>query len=150
NLFWPRWVKQLANLGLVSVGWEYGTLRAFGRGLADALNGQFTTRVRWLMAFPVMMALQATAYQAFKTGSLPASWRNFVTRATGGTLPSGNPELALPPGPEKEALQWYSLLRRADSLPLVLQSAGIYAGQKANPFLRSVEDIFRSKTMGEW
>jgi hypothetical protein len=104
------------------------------------------------MAFPMMMAMQATAYQAFKTATTPFStgWLNFVTPQTGGQTPSGNPELALPPGPEKEMLQWYSLLRRADSLPLVGQGILQYAQGKANPFTRSVMDFFKSRTMGDW
>lgn len=152
NLNWPKLAKQAANLGLVSVGWEYGTLRAFSRGLDDATNGEFSTRARWLMAFPMMMAIQSTAYQALRGQGLPTSITDLYAPRTGGYVGSHTgsaPERALLPGPQKEAMQWYLLARATGNFADFWKGVASYGLNKQSPVVRTVEDFFTSKDFGD-
>jgi hypothetical protein len=76
NLFWNRYFKQALNLFIVSVGWEFGTLRAFKSGFEDigarafgADRGLTSTRARWIPAFLTMSALQNNVSQYLHTGT---------------------------------------------------------------------------------
>jgi hypothetical protein len=79
NLFWPNTLKQSLNLVTVSLGWEYGSLRAAGLAGNKAdqakLQGRLTMdRLRWLVALPLVDAVMGSAYQFLKTGTLPDSF----------------------------------------------------------------------------
>lgn len=149
NLNWPKLAKQLANLGLVSVGWEYGTMRAFSTGMTDLSgNDYFSTRARWLAAFPMMMAIQSTAYQLFRGQWLPQSLTDLYAPRTGGYVSSHTgsiPERALLPGPQKEAMQWYLIARSSRNFSDFWSGVGQYAANKQSPFVRTVENFFQAK-----
>jgi hypothetical protein len=93
------------------VGWEYGTLRAYGGGAKDVLGGDLTSaRARWLMAFPMIMALTNSIYQYLHTGQLPQQMKDLVLPKTGGTYTDkygSVPERVLAPGYEGFAAQTY-------------------------------------------
>jgi hypothetical protein len=156
NYFGPRIVKQIANLTLVSVGWEYGTLAAFGGALQDLSHGSvFSTKMRWLMGVIAMSAIQSTAYQFMKTGTLIAA-ENLLRAAplTGGSLPDGQPEEAQIPSPIKEITRAYSLLRNANSVTDVLALPFKYGAGKLNPAARMISDtagaIWNGKSASDW
>lgn len=149
NVFWPRTVKQIAQLMTVSTGWEYGSWRAAGRGLEDLATApqgeRMTTRARALMGYVGAMALFASVYQYLKTGSTPFStglW-NFATPLSRGNDPASAVQV---PGEEKEATRVWSLLQRAGGDPVRwIQAAGQYVWGKANPVVRDTQAIFQSK-----
>jgi hypothetical protein len=144
NLFWNRYLKQTLNLLSVSVGWEYGTLRAFGGAAKDITSGAnaFSTRARWLYAFPVMLGLEGAAYQYLKTGwSLGAGRPGIGSTAldalaplTGGSTPEGAHERVMTPGQQKDPLKWFRLLSEApDPVAGTLGVAGELAQSDLNP-----------------
>ncbi len=154
NKFWPRWTKQLANLTLTSIGWEYGTLAAYGGAVQDAMAGRFSTRVRWLMGVTATTAMQATAYQMFRSGQAPDLLTLGGSALTGGNLPSGQKDRVRLPGPDKELAHMYGLLRNANGISAVLAAPFRYVGGKANPLVRSAEDfastLSNSRPMSEF
>ena len=146
NLFWNRGLKQGLNLSTVSVGWEYGTLRAFGGAAKDILTGNvLSTRARWLMAFPIMMGLSSAVYQYLKTGTLPSQTetpvRDLIAPRTGGQTPYGKPERALLPGYEKDPIQWYNQLSQAPDILGVPQALGKIAETKLNPMMQTAKGV---------
>jgi hypothetical protein len=132
NVFWPKMMKQALNAATISVGWNYGTLRMVGTGLREmgaGLKGAATLdkegaarllspEARALYAYPVMMALTASAYQYLKTGALPTQtgtpWLDVAAPRTGGRITLGSakthvtvPERAQLPGYDKDFDSWY-------------------------------------------
>lgn len=146
NLFWPRVIKQIMNVATVSVGWEYGSLRAFGLAGKDVLEKNvMALRTRWLMGFAMMTAIQASVYQYLRTGTLPEG-KQWVTPLTGGKSPYGTPEMSLLPGYGKDALSIgntiaHTLDDPVETLPILSQ----YALAKESPFLRTVSGFLGGK-----
>src|SRR5260221_1033701 len=62
NLFWEKWIKDMAMVSMRSVGWNIGTLRELGGGgmdLAKAIankgmgkHSEFTHRAAYTLALP--------------------------------------------------------------------------------------------------
>jgi len=146
NLFWHRSLKQAFNLSAVSVGWEYGTMRAVGGGIKDLVwNNELSTRARYLLAYPVAAGIMGAAYQYFKTGlagpSVQTPGTDLITPRTGGTTPEGAPERALLPGEQKEPMRWYSLFQSAPSYEHLPSQIGQYIVGKLNPFWQLMTGI---------
>lgn len=145
NLFWSRGWKQAMNLLTVSVGWEYGTLRAFGTGASDILNGDvLSPRARWLIALPIINATQANVYQYLRTGQTGfTDWQTMAgAPLTGGEDPNGDPERAWLPGPQKEPYQWATQWKTAPDGPSAPPIAmGRYLLSKANPLVQTAEGV---------
>lgn len=154
NLFWPRWIKQSLNLATISVGWEYGTLRAFGGAAKDIASGDLLSpRARWLYSFPLTMGIMGSAYQYAKTGTLPTQTdtpiHDMIAPRTGGTVtyfakdtPEGKayphqfPERAQLPGYQKDPEQWYSALRNAPDYTQIPPAALNIGFNKLSPMWR--------------
>ncbi len=158
NLFWPKMVKQSLNLATISIGWEYGTIRAFGGAAGDILKGAgglatgdmgaaaeglLSTRARWLYSLPVTMGIMGSAYQYMKTGQLPTQtntpFLDLVAPRTGGTVPSGAgsyPERAQTPGYQKDAEQWHTLMMNTPSWQQYPAALLGQAFNKLNPLWR--------------
>jgi hypothetical protein len=151
NLYWARGFKQAMNLLTVSVGWEYGTLRAFGTGAKDILGVDgLTPRSRWLIAFPIMNASIANTYQYLRTGTTGGSdWQTLAgAPLTGGQNPDGSPERAWLPGPQKEPLQWASQWMQAPQVPPPFRAAIAvknYAESKLGPAPQTLVGLATSK-----
>ena len=146
NLFWNRYAKQLANLFTVSIGWEYGTLRAFGHAGLDIGTGHWnSTRARWLPAFLAMSAYQNSAYQYAKTSTFPQNLtQTLLAPATGGKLPgrnSGSPEGAVLPGYQKEEIRAITEAMKVPDFIGGIQAIGGYAASKINPFFQGLAHI---------
>lgn len=113
NLFWNPILKQTVNAATVSVGWEFGSLRAqFGMFHDMATSGkadEVVHRLRWLMAFPMIQALNNGVYQYFKTGVSPLSsgtpWQDLANPRIGGVDDKGMPQRGILPGYSKDYYQ---------------------------------------------
>jgi hypothetical protein len=151
NLYWARGFKQAMNLLTVSVGWEYGTLRAFGTGAKDIFGVDgLTPRSRWLIAFPIMNASIANTYQYLRTGTTGgADWQTLAgAPLTGGQNPDGSPERAWLPGPQKEPLQWASQWMQAPQVPPPFRAAIAaknYAESKLGPAPQTLVGLATSR-----
>lgn len=159
NLFWNRTLKQTLNLATVSIGWEYGTLRAFGGGIKDIASGKLdSTRARWMVAFPVMNAIMNNAYsymmrQPFTWNQSQPLINTFMAPQTGGETKNGS-EVAILPGYQKEEINVFQRALRTPDFWGVIQQLGGYAASKLNPFWQAIynlasdsEEPDRSKSM---
>jgi hypothetical protein len=124
NLFWHPALRQIFNLTATSIGWEFGSLRAFGGAAKDIMSGKpFSPRARWLISFPVIAGLSGAAYQYLRTGKTPGQDDGGVLSPggamdlafprSGGVTPEGAPERALLPGYEKDPIQWFKQMQSA-------------------------------------
>ncbi len=142
NLFWNAYAKQLANLLLVSTGWEYGSLRAFGNAVGwdvDRMRPAWNpVAFRWMLGFVVGASLQNALYQYARTGALPwqtnSMWTDLIAPRTGGKSPEGAPERAVLPGYQKDVFNLVKAWMFArDPFSAAQNLIGIL-GHKANPF----------------
>jgi hypothetical protein len=154
NLHWNRTLKQLLNLSLVSVGWEYGTVRAYGGAVNDIARGDIRSpRARWLAGFLAMTAIANTTVQKLMTTKWP--WETdtplqdtFVGGRTGGVTPEGKPERGQLPIYTKDPLQWWVQLKDAGTDPVkFLQGLGRIGGNKFNNFIDVFREMGRSKDL---
>ena len=92
-LFWNRMAQQTLNAVTVSLGWEYGTLRAMAMGVREAvpIGTLGTANLRYLTAYPMVLAAASTMYQYLKTGTTPRGFWEAMTPRTGGYTPDSNP-----------------------------------------------------------
>lgn len=107
NVFWNKILKQSLQVLATSVGWELGTIREIGGGIADAARGQWSPRTRYVMALPVIIATSNAVYQYLKTGQAPEGAGDLVAPRTGGQTPEGMPERAILPGYEKDVIGYW-------------------------------------------
>jgi len=110
NMFWHKAMKQTAQLILLSPGWDIGTVREIGGGLADIpksgkglVTGKgITDRTAYVAALAAVTALENGIMTRLKTGDDPKD-RDFLAYRTGGTdVTSGEPERAMTPGYQKD------------------------------------------------
>ncbi len=114
NLFWGRRAKQSMQLMATSLGWEHGSIRSIGGSAFDAIRGQFSPRVRYVIGLGMAIAMTNGVYQFLKTGTYPGQDKGGMLSAggaldltaprTGGKTPEGANERALLPGFEKDIL----------------------------------------------
>lgn len=107
NLFWNKAAKDLAMAGTRSVGWNLGTLRELGGGtldfgkaginLARGRNAEFTHRMAYTAAMPVMAGLIGGMTHWLLTGKHPEELKDWFFPKTGEKDNSGHDvRLALP------------------------------------------------------
>lgn len=107
NLFWNRSVKDIAMLGVRSLGWNIGTIREIGGGLKDTFvfgmdlgqklkgaekNPEFTRRMAYTIALPVVTATVGTALGFLYTGKVPQTMTDLWHIPTGRLDENGQPE----------------------------------------------------------
>ena len=81
NLFWHKMMKDAAFLTVRSVGWNMGTLREIGGGmyegtkqglrLATGRDAEWTHRMSYLIALPIVTGMYGAMYQYLSTGKGP-------------------------------------------------------------------------------
>jgi hypothetical protein len=93
NLFWKKAAKDLGAASVRSLGWNLGTLRELGGGAIDALaqgknlvtgkKAEFTHRMAYLMALPIMTGTMGATMQYLMTGKGPEELRDYFFPKTG-------------------------------------------------------------------
>ena len=108
NLFWKKSVKDLAMASVRSVGWDLGTIRELGGGIKDTASflkdtvdpkakAEFTHRMAYMIALPMMTGILGATYQYLKTGKGPDELRDYFFPKTGEVDPQGREvRLAMP------------------------------------------------------
>ena len=107
NLFWNKTGKDIAHLAVRSVGWNLGTFRELGGGVADGAKlidaiargdkAAFTDRLAYTIALPVTTATMGAMMNYALTGEGPKELKDYFFPRTGGTTKYGTPErLSLP------------------------------------------------------
>ncbi len=92
NLFWNKTAKDLAFMTVRSVGWNLGTLRELGGGVADLLRGDFSFRASYVFALPLVAGIIGATLQYIMTGKGPDEWRDYYYPETGNKDEHGRPE----------------------------------------------------------
>lgn len=94
NLFWNKTAQDLAQVATRSVGWNLGTVREIGGGLADVatqtVRGRgVSDRALYTAALPLYVGLIGAAYQYLKTGDGPSELKDYFYPKNGRTEPNG-------------------------------------------------------------
>lgn len=116
NLFWPKVQKDIAFLTTRSVGWNLGTIRELGGGamdtaraagsLAKGERAEFTHRMAYTMAMPVVTALYGALINYMYTGEAPREARDYFFPRTGRLTPKGDEERVTVPSYMKDVLEY--------------------------------------------
>lgn len=162
NLFWGRRTKQTLQLAATSLGWEHGSIRSIGGSAFDAVRGQFSPRVRYVIGLGSAIALENAAYQYLKTGATPGQGTGGALSAggaldltmprTGGTTPEGAAERAMLPGFEKDIVGYMhdpagelaGKLSPAGRLGVEFFTGRDYFGRDIAPFPKYTPEWFRA------
>jgi hypothetical protein len=101
NLFWNKVGKDLAMASVRAVGWNLGTLREIGGGLAEIPSSYkrwkegdeiLTTKLSYILALPIFVGMMGAIYNYLATGEAPKELKDYFYPRTGALGPDGNPE----------------------------------------------------------
>lgn len=103
NLFWNKTMRDLMGLGMRSSGWNIGTFRELGGGVADLFNvtqsipkllgGQgISDRAAYTLSLPITIGAMGAAYMYLKTGHGPQNITDYFYPRTGQTDPNTGKE----------------------------------------------------------
>ena len=116
NLFWNKTMKDIAFITTRSVGWNLGTIREIAGGGVDAAKflgnvargkqGDFTTRMAYTMAMPVVTAIMGAALTYLATGKGPVDLIDYFFPPTG-TETNGVKDRRTIPGYVKDVIEYY-------------------------------------------
>lgn len=140
NNFWHKIGFQVAQLMLLSPGWDIGTVREIGGGLAEApksleglLKGKgVTDKTAYVAALLAVTAIQNGTATYLHTGQMPEGMDFFAYR-TGGKNPDGSPERAIIPSYMK------------DIMALLFEGPGKMISNKVNPGLQDLYQLSQGK-----
>lgn len=147
NIFANKMAKQAGSLIFLSWSWTVGEdIRAMGGGLVDSgkfvkniVTGrgpiEWTPKMSYLIAEPLVTAMAGAIYQYLKTGQWPASPLDFFAPKTGGTV-KGKAERAQVPGVMKDVFAFYD--HPTDEV-----------GNKMSPFLHAIRELWTNKDWKE-
>ena len=162
NIFWNPFMKQASNVFCVSVGWEYGSWRAYGRSLEDLIlkpQGQrFSARVDALLGLVIATTFSAGVYTYLATG-ISQGFSNANPLAQYQTLKGvGHAMLGIadtPNGPKqipsemKEPVRAFALVVRAGLNPVKwLQMPEVYGWGKGQPLLKDLATVMQDRGTG--
>ena len=113
NLFWHKLTKDAAFAAVRSVGWNMGTFREIGGGLFDATkqtlraatgrDAEWTHRMSYLIALPLMTGIYGGMYQYLSTGEGPQELKDLFFPRTGYLLKDGAKERVVIPSYMRDA-----------------------------------------------
>lgn len=101
NLFWNKAAKDLSMASVRSLGWNLGTLRELGGGVLDtvaagkalvtgnAKTAEFTHRMAYVAAMPILTGLLGAMTQYLLTGKGPEELKDYFFPKTGERDPQG-------------------------------------------------------------
>ena len=100
NMFWNKTAKDLAMASVRSVGWNLGTLREVGGGVIDTgkflkdtltpkEKAEFTHRMGYVIAMPIVTGIIGATYQYLLTGEGPTETKDYFFPKTGETDAQG-------------------------------------------------------------
>jgi len=116
NIFWNKFAKQSAQLGMLSYSWSMGGWRELGGGVRDAARGVmrpghgagWSPKTDYVVGMALNWAVMSAVYQHLKTGEYPKDMQDLAAPRTGGIdSRSGLPERMLMPGIMKDVYGYY-------------------------------------------
>jgi len=106
NLFWDRAFKDLTQASIRSVGWNVGTIREVGGGLADLVQGKLGHKTDYILALPITVGLAGGVVHYLYTGEPPSELKDYFFPRTGKLNDEGNPERIELPSYLKDVLAY--------------------------------------------
>lgn len=116
NLFWHKTLKDIAFISTRSVGWNMGSIREIGGGIAETgkfvlskaagRDAEWSRRTSYLIALPAVTALYGAIYNYLATGQGPQELKDYLFPRTGGTRLDGSPERIVLPTYIKDIYSW--------------------------------------------
>jgi hypothetical protein len=116
NVFWNKTGKDLAFIGIRSVGWNLGTVRELGGAVNDAARAvaslragdtaEFTHKMAYAISMPVVTALYGALLCYLYTGKGPQSITDYFFPPTGKMNDKGFPERVTVPSYVKDVLEY--------------------------------------------
>jgi hypothetical protein len=101
NLFWDKMAKDMLMATVRSVGWNIGTLREVGGGVADTLRAlkdsakgerwEMTHRMAYIVSLPAVVGTVGGIMQYLATGKRPQSIKDYYFPETGEIDEYGRP-----------------------------------------------------------
>ena len=136
NNFWHKTGFQIAQLMLLSPGWDIGTAREVGGGAMEipkslkglATGKGITDKTAYVVALLGVTVIQNAVATYLHTGKVPEGMDFFAYR-TGGVNSDGSPERALIPSYMK------------DIMGLIFEGPGKLAENKVNPGLKETWEL---------
>jgi hypothetical protein len=117
NLFWSRTLKNTAFIAVRAVGWNLGTEREIGGGIADAVHSmgkvltgsgpaEITERTKYTLALPVVVAVQGAMLNYLYTGEGPREIMDYFFPRNGRLTPEGAEERVSMPSYVKDVFSY--------------------------------------------
>lgn len=153
NLFWDKTLKDLSMASVRSVGWNLGTFRELGGGLADTARivgrlkrGEplMTDRMAYTAALPIIVGLYGAMYQYLSTGKGPDKLDEYFMPKTGGTNPDGTPSRVMLPTYIKDIAPLV-VAKRNKGWAGAASRAGSMAVHKAQPLISMTAEMMENK-----
>lgn len=153
NLFWNKTLKDLSMAGVRSVGWNLGTLREIGGGIADSAtivkrlksgDPLMTHRMAYAVSLPIITGLYGALYQYLATGQPAQEAKDYFYPKTGSTNPDGTPARVFLPTYMKD-LAPYLVAGKNSGLNGIALRAAREASNKANPLFTAISDMLQNK-----
>ena len=163
NLFWNKVSKDLLMVGVRSVGWNLGTIRELGGGVLDTakaiknvLSGkdmQFTHRMAYTMALPLVTGLYGAMYQYLKTGKPPTSLKDLYFPQNGKVDSNGKEQRVSLPSYMKDIYHYYTAPWKTVTNKLAPQNTMIAQMLDNKDFygskIMNEDDLFMQKVLDE-
>lgn len=139
NLFWGKIFKDSLMLSVRSTGWNVGSLREMGGGVADipsSLGGLpkgkgISPRLAYILALPAITAIYGALYQYLRTGKGPEETKDLFAPKTGNKNKDGTDERIQIPTYMRDVMAFFN---RADEGPTRwVQNVGEMAKGKLSP-----------------
>ena len=141
NLFWNRTLKDVSMASVRALGWNLGTIRELGGGVADLARGRFTHRAAYVIALPIFVALIG-AVIGYLYGQVAKTLKDLFYPRTGRKDADGNDERVQLPSYMRDVTAWSSHpVRTAEHklhpllayLADMLENEDFYGDQIRNP-----------------
>lgn len=156
NLFWHKITKDLAMSSVRSVGWNLGTMREVGGGIADYVslpvraldqnrtNPLFTHRMAYTAALPLIVGTMGAMTQYLLTGKGPDELKDYFFPKTGNLDENGSPERIAFPSYMKDIFPLVDRAKHGDVAGMI-STAGHMATSKAHPLIGLVGEMLSNK-----
>jgi hypothetical protein len=147
NLFYQRWIKDLALIGFRAYGWQLGKYRAAVGAVTDSAkfitgNGELTNRMLYPVALAMVTASIGALVQYLATGKQPDDLKDYFFPRSGVTDPSGKEQRYALPTYLKDLVGEAKLLKDPTK-------AGEVLSHKMNPLISLGWDMMRNRDFYE-